>query len=38
MIRDPRSAFDMLFGAGGTPEEKGSAPEHSPQYSRLGGE
>ncbi len=22
MIRDPRSAFDMLFGAGGTPEER----------------
>ncbi|MCA9739228.1 MAG: DUF1552 domain-containing protein [Gemmatimonadota bacterium] len=24
MIRDPRVAFDMLFGAGGTPEERAS--------------
>ena len=22
MIRSPRAAFDMLFGAGGTPEER----------------
>ncbi len=24
MIRDPRAAFDMLFGAGGTPEQRAS--------------
>ncbi len=24
MIRDPRAAFDLLFGAGGTPEERAS--------------
>ena len=35
MIRDPRVAFDLLFGAGGTAEDRASAPREPPQHPRL---
>ena len=35
MIRDPRVAFDMLFGAGGTAEDRARAPREPPQHPRL---
>ena len=35
MIRDPRVAFDMLFGVGGTPEERAAQPAHRTQHPRL---
>ena len=36
MIRDPRVAFDMLFGAGGTAGRSRGAPRHAPAASSTG--
>ena len=35
MIRDPRVAFDMLFGAGGTPEDRAARRQTRTQHPRL---
>ena len=35
MIRDPRFAFDQLFGVGATPEERRAAPAGRSQHPRL---
>ena len=35
MIRDPRVAFDMLFGIGGSSARSRRAPRHPPQHPRL---
>jgi hypothetical protein len=35
MIRDPRVAFDMLFGAGTTPEDRAARRKSRPQHPRL---
>jgi hypothetical protein len=35
MIRDPRMAFDMLFGAGGTPEARAARARHAQGHPRL---
>ena len=35
MIRDPRVAFDMLFGAGGTPEARAARLQTRQQHPRL---
>ncbi len=36
MIRDPRVAFDKLFGAGATPEERAAQRRSRQQHPRLG--
>ena len=36
MIRDPRAAFDQLFGVGATPAERAAQPPHRSQHPRLG--
>ena len=36
MIRDPRVAFDMLFGAGGTAEDRARAPRRTAAASSTG--
>ena len=35
MIRDPRVAFDQLFGAGGSPAERAARVGDEPEHSRL---
>ena len=35
MIRDPRVAFDMLFGTGGSQADRADAPQDPPQHPRL---
>ena len=35
MIRDPRLAFDQLFGSGGTPEERAESETGQPEHPRL---
>ena len=35
MIRDPRVAFDLLFGAGGTAKDRAEPPREPPQHPRL---
>ena len=36
MVRDPRAAFDQLFGVGATPAAARREPPHRPQHPRLG--
>ena len=35
VIRDPRVAFEKLFGVGGSPEERAAASPHASQHPRL---
>ena len=35
MIRDPRVAFDMLFGTGGSPKDRAERRQYAPQHPRL---
>ena len=35
VIRDPRVAFEKLFGVGGSPEERAARRMNAPQHPRL---
>ena len=35
MMRDPRVAFDQLFGVGATPGERARAPRRGQEHPRL---